>query len=237
MKKILSLAILFFALSQWSCTSTQIVSQKKKNMNSNKLTYLALGDSYTIGEGVEAKDRYPQQAVEKLKEIGFDFSNPKIIATTGWTTDELKKGIQTEGIQGEGYDLVTVLIGVNNQYRGRTIENYQIEFREILIDAINFAKGHKNNVVVFSIPDWGVTPFAIDKKINQQKVSQEIDQYNQAKKIITQEMGVAFIDITEHYRTEGMKSESLVSDQLHPSGLIYQSWAGQLATIVKSMNF
>ncbi|SNS68020.1 Lysophospholipase L1 [Belliella buryatensis] len=237
MKKILLIASLFLVLGQWSCISTQNISKQNQNMDSDKMTYLALGDSYTIGEGVEAKDRYPHQAVEMLEESGIAFSEPKIIATTGWTTDELKKGIQAADVNGKTFDLVTLLIGVNNQYRGRPVDNYRSEFRQLLEDAIAFAKGDKSHVVVLSIPDWGVTPFAVNRGSDQEKVAREIDQYNQAKKEITEEMGVTYIDITEHYRINGMKPESVVSDQLHPSGLIYQYWAEKLVEIVEVMEF
>lgn len=232
MKKILSIACLFFVLGQWSCISTQNISKQNQDMDSNGLTYLALGDSYTIGEGVAAKDRYPHQAVEMLKESGINFSEPKIIATTGWTTDELAKGIQAADIKGKNYDLVTILIGVNNQFRGRPVENYQKEFRQLLEDGITFAKGDKSHVVVLSIPDWGVTPFAVNRGSDQEKVALEIDLYNKAKKAIAEEMGVDYIDITEHYRINGMKPESVVSDNLHPSGLIYQYWAEKLVELV-----
>ena len=237
MKKILLIASLFLVLGQWSCISTQNISKQNQNMDSDKMTYLALGDSYTIGEGVEAKDRYPHQAVEMLRQKNIHFSEPKIIATTGWTTDELKKGIQAADVNGKTYDLVTLLIGVNNQYRGRPVDNYRSEFRQLLEDAIAFAKGDKSHVVVLSIPDWGVTPFAVNRGSDQEKVASEIDQYNQAKKEITEEMGVTYIDITEHYRINGMKPESVVSDQLHPSGLIYQYWAEKLVEIVEVMEF
>lgn len=237
MKNILLIAALFLVFGQWSCISTQNISNQNQNMDSNELTYLALGDSYTIGEGVEAKDRYPHQAVEMLKQKDINFSEPKIIATTGWTTDELANGIQAADIEGKTYDLVTLLIGVNNQFRGRPVENYRSEFRQLLEDAITFAKGDKSHVVVLSIPDWGVTPFAVNRGSDQEKVAREIDQYNQAKKAISKEMGIAYIDITEHYRINGMKPESVVSDQLHPSGLIYQYWAEKLVEIVEGMEF
>lgn len=237
MKKILSIASFFLVLGQWSCISTQNISKKNQNMDSDKLTYLALGDSYTIGEGVEPEDRYPHQAVEMLEASGITFSEPKIIATTGWTTDELEKGIQAADIDGKTYDLVTLLIGINNQYRGRPVDNYRSEFQQLLEDAIAFAKGDKSHVVVLSIPDWGVTPFAVNRGSDQEEVARKIDEYNQAKREIAEEMGIAYIDITEHYRINGMKPESVVSDKLHPSGLIYKFWAEKLAKIIKEMEF
>lgn len=237
MKKIFTAIALLLVLGQWSCITSQNISKQNQKMNSKELTYLALGDSYTIGEGVEAKDRYPHQAVEMLRQKNIFFSEPKIIATTGWTTDELAKGIEIAEIDGKTYDLVTLLIGVNNQYRGRPVENYRKEFRALLEDAITYAEGDKNHVVVLSIPDWGVTPFAINRGSDQEKVTREIDEYNLAKKTICKEMGVAYIDITDHYRIHGMKPESVVSDKLHPSGLIYKFWAAQLVGIVEKMGF
>ena len=237
LKKVYSIACFLLLLGQLSCISTRNISKQNQFMAADKMSYLALGDSYTIGEGVEEKDRYPNQVVALLQESGINFSEPKIIATTGWTTDELKKGIQDSAIDGETYDFVTLLIGVNNQYRGRPVADYRDEFRQLLEDAVTFAKGNKSHVAVLSIPDWGVTPFAVNRGSDQEQVAQEIDQYNQAKREITQEMGVAYIDITEHYRIKGMNPESVVSDQLHPSQLIYQFWAEKLVEIVKVMEF
>lgn len=236
-KKVYSIAGFLLLLGQLSCISTQNFSKRNQNMAAEKMTYLALGDSYTIGEGVEPKDNYPNQVVALLQESGINFSTPKIIATTGWTTDELKKRIQDAAINGKTYDFVTLLIGVNNQYRGRPVDNYRNELRQLLEEAITFAKGNKSHVAVLSIPDWGVTPFAINKGSDQEKVAQEIDQYNQAKREITQEMGLAYIDITEHYRINGMQPESVVSDQLHPSALIYRFWAEKLVHMIREIAF
>ncbi|MFC0262808.1 SGNH/GDSL hydrolase family protein [Fontibacter flavus] len=196
-------------------------------------TYLALGDSYTIGEGVEEAGRYPNQTVNLLQGKGIDMNLSQIIAKTGWTTDELEKGIESAGIEGNTYDLVTLLIGVNNQYRGRDVENYKSEFRLLLQDAINFAKGKADHVVVLSIPDWGVTPFATERNTDQEKVAREINIYNQAKKEIAQEMGTHHIDITERYREIGALPEMVVEDKLHPSALVYQEWASLLAKIIE----
>ncbi|WP_373398109.1 GDSL-type esterase/lipase family protein [Algoriphagus halophilus] len=126
------------------------------------LTYLALGDSYTIGEGVEEKDRYPNQLVDLLNENTENtYSKPKIIAKTGWTVDELEAGIKNEFIEGQMYDLVTLSIGVNNQYRGRSVTEYKKEFEQMLLKAIGFAGNLPNHVWVLSIPDWGVTPLQV----------------------------------------------------------------------------
>lgn len=215
-----------------STCAIKITGYSDKNMKKT-YTYLALGDSYTIGEGVEEAGRYPNQTVNLLQGKGIDMNLSQIIAKTGWTTDELEKGIESAGIEGNTYDLVTLLIGVNNQYRGRDVENYKSEFRKLLQDAINFAKGKADHVVVISIPDWGVTPFATERNTDQEKVAREINIYNQAKKEIAQEMGTHYIDITDRYREIGALPQMVVGDKLHPSALVYQEWASLLANIIE----
>jgi lysophospholipase L1-like esterase len=202
-------------------------------MDTQELTYLALGDSYTIGEGVEESGRYPNQVVELVKKDGIEFKKPTIIAKTGWTTDELHEGIIAAGVENNTYDLVTLLIGVNNQYRGRDIENYKEEFEGLLKKSIKYAKGNPNHVVVISIPDWGVTPFAMERGTDQQKVRNEIDLFNKAKKEISQKLGVHYINITDRYREIGANPEMVVDDNLHPSHLVYQEWAKELARIIE----
>ena len=202
------------------------------------LTYLALGDSYTIGEGVEEKDRYPVQLVRDLNATGkWQFESPQIIAKTGWTVDELDAGINASQTDEQGYDLVTLLIGVNNQYRGRPVADYEKEFEEMLNRAIDFARGNKDRVLVLSIPDWGVTPFALDRGSNQNKVATEIDAYNTAKKAICDKYKITFIDITDDYRAIGSRPEMVVEDQLHPSGLVYARWTEQLLRKIQHIKF
>ncbi len=210
----------------------------KDLMEENTFKYLALGDSYTIGEGVDEKDRYPNQTVDLLKAKELEFEKPTIIAKTGWTTDELMKGINDAGIAGNTYDLVTLLIGVNNQFRGRPIKNYEAEFRTLLQDAIAFADGESNNVVVISIPDWGVTPFAVNRDSDQEKVAREIDEFNEAKKSISEQLGVHYINITDEYREIGALPQMVVSDNLHPSALVYEKWAKKLEQVIlEKMDF
>lgn len=202
------------------------------------LTYLALGDSYTIGEGVELSDRYPVQLVQEWNKTAKNqFASPLIIAKTGWTVDELEAGIQATPTAAEGYDLVTLLIGVNNQYRGRTVESYAQDFEKMLLRAIAFARGNKAQVIVLSIPDWGVTPFAISKGVNPTQVANQIDAYNETKKAICAKNGVKYIDITAEYRIAGALPEGVVADELHPSSLIYKSWMEKLLLEVQKMNF
>lgn len=204
----------------------------------NSLTYLALGDSYTIGEGVDLGDRYPMQLVREWnKNSKTQFATPLIIAKTGWTVDELEAGIQGTATAATGYDLVTLLIGVNNQYRGRSVESYALDFEKMLKRAIAFARGNKARVIVLSIPDWGVTPFANQKGVDPVQVANGIDAYNQTKKEICERQGITFIDITNDYRLNGGSTEGVVEDQLHPSKLIYEQWTGKLLSELKKMNF
>ena len=229
MQYIFSFLILFYITMSASVSSQ---AQQKS------LTYLALGDSYTIGEGVELSDRYPVQLVQEWnKTAKTQFASPLIIAKTGWTVDELEAGIQATPTAAKGYDLVTLLIGVNNQYRGRTVESYALDFEKMLQRAIAFARGNKAQVIVLSIPDWGVTPFAISKGVDPAKVANEIDAYNETKKAICAKNGVKYIDITAEYRIAGALPEGVVADELHPSSLIYKRWMEKLLLEVQKMNF
>ena len=222
--------LLLFCITMSASVSSQ--AQQKS------LTYLALGDSYTIGEGVELSDRYPVQLVQEWNKTAKNqFASPLIIAKTGWTVDELEAGIQATPTAAEGYDLVTLLIGVNNQYRGRTVESYAQNFEKMLLRAIAFARGNKAHVIVLSIPDWGVTPFAISKGVNPTQVANQIDAYNETKKAICAKNGVKYIDITAEYRIAGALPEGVVADELHPSSLIYKSWMEKLLLEVQKMNF
>jgi lysophospholipase L1-like esterase len=214
--------------------STPLPSQAQQK----SLTYLALGDSYTIGEGVELSDRYPVQLVQEWNKMAkTQFASPLIIAKTGWTVDELEAGIQASPPAAEGYDLVTLLIGVNNQYRGRSVESFEVDFKKMLQRAIVFAKGNKSRVIVLSIPDWGVTPFASQKGVDPDQVAKAINTYNRTKKEICEKLGVKFIDITDDYRMDGGLPEGVVEDQLHPSKLIYGQWTVKLLSELKKINF
>jgi lysophospholipase L1-like esterase len=217
---------------------TSFSSLDTTKTNQKPLSYLALGDSYTIGEGVPEKERYPLQLVETLNKSGkYAFSIPQIIAKTGWTVDELDAGINATKTQAQGYDLVTLLIGVNNQYRGRAVKDFENDFEAMLKRAIDFAGGKNDRVIVISIPDWGVTPFAVNRNFDQQKVAREIDAYNVAKKTICANYSVVFIDITEDYRKIGNLPAMVVEDQLHPSGAVYNRWASALQQAIGKMTF
>lgn len=218
----------------FACGSPQSNSSTdEQRMQSRPLTYLALGDSYTIGEGVAEEDRYPNQLIRQLNSsMERTWSEPEIIAKTGWTVDELKEGILDAAPTGEPYNLVTLLIGVNNQYQGRPVDDFQREFEQMLLTAIGFAGNLPNHVLVLSIPDWGVTPFATEKGSDKEKVKTEIDAFNAAKQEICRKYGVVFLDITEEYRQIGSLPDMVVEDQLHPSALVYARWSQKLSEAV-----
>lgn len=194
-------------------------------------SYLALGDSYTIGEQVASQDNFPHQTVDLLRKQHIEVADPMIIATTGWTTDELAHSIMEHNIK-ETFSFVTLLIGVNNQYRGRSVENYRQEYEQLLNKAIAFAKDKPQHVFVLSVPDWGVTPFAEGR--DRAQVAKEIDEYNAAKKDITLAHRCHYIEITESTRQNGKDAAYLAGDGLHPSGKEYGIWAERLAKEVES---
>jgi acyl-CoA thioesterase-1 len=204
-------------------------SEMDFSVKSDSVTYLALGDSYTIGESVDVAERYPvqiQHLVNLEAALSQKMSDPKIIATTGWTTDELQQGISEADLNGITYDFVSLLIGVNNQYRGYPIDQYKKEFEELLESAVSFADTRTSNVLIISIPDYGVTPFGQEK--DPEKIARELDQYNSIAAEIAANHLVDFISITEISR-EALHDPSLVAgDQLHPSGLMYKRWVEEL---------
>jgi lysophospholipase L1-like esterase len=185
--------------------------------------FLALGDSYTIGESVPAEERWPNQLARALRAQGVAVGDPEIIAKTGWTTDELNAAIDTAKPAGP-YSLVTLLIGVNNQYRGRDAEEYRREFAALLQRAIGFGGGDASNVVVVSIPDWGVTPFAEGR--DRAKIATEIDRYNAINREETLRTGAHYVDITPGSR----RSDPILfaADGLHPSPAQYAEWTNAI---------
>lgn len=213
------ISILLFIL--FSCeSSSQNINSQSNNMT-NGLSYLALGDSYTIGESVAENYRWPVQLSKSLTKSGVEVASPQIIARTGWTTDELKAKIISENIT-KTYDLVSLLIGVNNQYRGRSVEQFRTEFVDLLETALKFAGNKTERVFVVSIPDWGVTPFG--GKGQNKTISEEIDLFNKVKKEETEKKGILYIDITPISRQAINDATLIATDALHPSGKMYQQW-------------
>ena len=188
------------------------------------LRWLALGDSYTIGEGVSESERWPLLLARRLGETGYEIADPRIIAATGWTTDELSTTMDMAEPLG-CWDLVSLLIGVNNQYRGRSAADYRGEFHALLKRAIALAGDRPERVLVLSIPDWGVTPFATAQGRDAGQIAAELDAYNAVAAELCASHGVAFVDITGISRERGSEVAMLVDDGLHPSGLMYQRWA------------
>jgi lysophospholipase L1-like esterase len=202
MSRFLTITVLFLAISMnaFSQTGTK---------------FLALGDSYTIGESVSEDERWPNQLADKLK-----IERPKIIATTGWRTDDLKGAINSANLKDE-YDLVSLLIGVNNQYQGKSSTQYEVEFEDLLKKAIQLAKGKRKNVFVVSIPDYGFTPFG---KAKQETISLQLDEFNKINKRITERYKIRYFNITDISR-KGLEDPTLVAaDGLHPSGKMYTQW-------------
>jgi lysophospholipase L1-like esterase len=196
------------------------------------MRYLALGDSYTIGEGVAAEGRWPAQLAARLRERGVAVEGPEIIARTGWTTDELWAAMDEANPRGP-YDLVSLLIGVNNQYRGREAEDYRGEFVRLLERAIGLAGGEARRVVVLSIPDWAVTPFATGRDTNQ--ISAEIDAFNAANAEETQKCGARYVDVTGISRRALTEPELLAGDGLHPSERMYTGWVAEVLKAIADM--
>ena len=183
--------------------------------------FLALGDSYTIGEGVEDSQRWPVQLVKHLRAEGDDIDDVDIVATTGWTTDELHDAINTREFT-PPYALVSLSIGVNNQYRGRELGNYEVELARLLDFAVAMTGNDAGKVVVVSIPDWGVTPFAREQDVDSARISAQIDQFNAIARARSAAYGAHWIDVTTISR--GVARDWLVQDGLHPSAEHYALW-------------
>lgn len=207
-----------------SCSSTENQNNitPEMNINNPNRTFLALGDSYTIGESVDEKDRWSMQLIDILK-TDFNFTKHDIVARTGWTTAELSNAIEARKLTDQ-YDIVSLLIGVNNQYRGQSVDTYRVEFRKLLNTSIKFAKNDPKKVIVLSIPDWGKSPFAEGQ--DTQKIASEIDAFNNVAKAECKNANIVFIDITEITR-KNTDTSMFASDGLHYSGKMHRLWANE----------
>lgn len=226
--------LLLFGLLALSCKPEMIPPAPipAPGHSSAQQCYLALGDSYTIGESVTESERWSVQLAAMLRQEGINVAAPRIIARTGWTTAELLQTIETEDIKAS-YDMVSLLIGVNNQYRGQPLDLYRTEFRALLQLAIRFAKDDPGKVLVLSIPDWGVTPFAQDRDRAQN--AQEIDQFNAVAQEEAQKAGVSYVDITPESRTAAKDQSLVAADKLHFSGSMYRKWAELALPVAQSI--
>jgi len=184
------------------------------------ISYLALGDSYTIGESVPTNHNFPYQLADSLGDNNKGYESPVIIARTGWRTDQLMEAIESAHLQKE-YDLVTLLIGVNNEFQGRSIEEYERDFMLLCKKSIELAGNKKERVYILSIPDYGYTPYGSS---NRDHISQRIDLFNAVNKRISDSLELHYIDITGISR-KGLAEPGLVADDgLHPSAKMYGLW-------------
>ena len=195
------------------------------------LSYLALGDSYTIGQGVSPAERYPNQLADTLGQLGIPMHKPQIIAQTGWTTANLITAINNAQIN-TTFDFVSLLIGVNNQYQHKPIAEYQQQFEQLLQKAIVFANNDTSKVVVLSIPDYGYTPFG---QANQATISAQIAEFNAINKAIANAYGVQYFDITPISQQALLQPNLVATDELHPSGEMYKQWVALMIDDVKEL--
>jgi lysophospholipase L1-like esterase len=216
-----------------TCTKQYSIKPKDNPnlMQPKQITYLALGDSYTIGEAVPLAQNFPNQLAGILNSDSILVNAPQIIAKTEWTSGELLDAIQVSVLRNK-YDLVTLLIGVNNQYRNYDIETFRTEFKKLLNLAINFAGANPKKVYVLSIPDWGVTPFAKNNNRDAAQIAKEIDAYNNLCKEEAEKLNVKFIDITQISRLAKTDLSLIAQDGLHPSGIMYSLWVKELSKYI-----
>jgi len=213
--------------------TTTIAATTQVQDSTSIKTYLALGDSYTFGQSVEIADRFPEQTIQLLKNQNILFSEPEIIAQTGWTTQNLLDKIAVSPPLKSSYDIVTLLIGVNNQYQHRTQQEYADQFLILLNLSIKYAGNNASKVIVLSIPDYSVTPFANNS--NKAEIAEQIDSFNSINKSISTQAGVHYLDVTEFTRLAAINPALIAADGLHPSALAYQVWANSLVPIIKKV--
>jgi lysophospholipase L1-like esterase len=223
-ERFLALAAACVMIAAAACsTSPDIADMPSDDPTPQTLSFLALGDSYTIGEGVGVDGRWPLQLANGLRGQGIPLADPRIIATTGWTTDELDAALDAAEPL-ETFDFVSLQIGVNNQYRGRDVDNYRAEFAALLDRAIGYAGGRADRVLVLSIPDWGATRFGAASGRDLAVVSSELDAYNSAARAVCTAKAVAFVDVSRVSRLLGPEPAMLADDGLHPSAAMYREW-------------
>ncbi len=195
-------------------------------------SYLALGDSYTIGEQVDLKQSWPHQLSDYLNQQGFNLKSPKIIAVTGWRTDELLNAIESENIKANSYDMISLLIGVNNQYQNKPIAQYESEFEILLQKAIEFSKHDAQSVFVVGIPDYSESPYAKNKELT--GISEKLTKYNAIAEKICKQYDVPFYGIQDMSKPLHKSDKMLAEDDLHPSALQYEKWIETFQDEVKS---
>ena len=217
------------SLPIYSTESNIIENQELNSIISNEspLSLLALGDSYTIGEGVNEEERWPNQFVQVAYENGINFLTPRIVAMTGWKTYDLINGIESSNFE-KKYDYISLLIGVNNQFNSRSINEFEDDLDKLLTK-INNLKKKDGSVLIISIPDWGSSPFGENMDRNQ--ISTEINSFNNSLKSFANINGLKYVDVTEISRRAINEPNLITSDNLHPSGLMYLEWAKKIFNV------
>ena len=209
-------------------SSTEIIDDNNnKNFispNNESYSFLALGDSYTVGEGVSYEESWPSQFVDYALDRGIDFKNPELIAQTGWKTYDLLDAIKSSNLSVK-YDFISLLIGVNNQFNSRPLSEFEDDLNEILKE-INYLKKGNSKVIVISIPDWGYSPYG--SSYDRERISDEIDQFNNILKKISEQNNLNFVDVTQISRLAIKEPNLIAEDKLHPSGLMYLEWVEKI---------
>ena len=223
-KKYLLFLLIWFPLTITSQEKIEASKNVWADLN-HPINFLALGDSYTIGQAVRISERWPVLFTKSLNEKGYPINPSEIIAKTGWTTDELISALKKIEVKND-FDLVTLLIGVNNQFRGRDSEEFRVQFIELLDMSIEYAQGKPANVIAISIPDWSVVPFAKDR--NKRKISREISKFNTIIKEEALKRKVSFVDVTELSRKAKTDFTYIAGDDLHFSGSMHQLWVDEI---------
>lgn len=226
MKKIYLLLML---LVLWGCKSNE--PENITVLEEDPIRYLALGDSYTIGESVEIQLRWPMQLTERLKAEGFQIEEPRIIAKTGWTTGNLLEAMDLQ-LNNEKFDLISVSIGVNNQYQSKSIEEYEKDLHTIFTRAIKHSVKGAAGIFALSIPDYGATPFGAE---NSKEIGEELDEFNRVFRKVASEYNIPFYDITPISRRATEDASLIAKDDLHPSGKMYKMWVDFIFEDVKNL--
>ena len=219
-----SLLAAVLAASVPSAANPAAASESSRDVPVRPATFLALGDSYTVGQGVTPEERWPERMAALLAARGVAVAPPRVIARTGWTTADLERALAPERPAGP-FDLVSLMIGVNDQFQGRTLDSYARGFGALLAQAVTLAGGEPRRVLVLSIPDYGVTPFARRVGLDAREVAAEVDRFNAAAGVATQRAGAHWIDVTPASRRAAADVELLARDGLHPSGKLHAQWA------------
>jgi len=217
------------AISIGLCLALCFTARAQSDVKATQLSYLAMGDSYTSGSFVSQQESFPFQLVSLLNAKGLSVADPSIIAKAGWTTTQLIQAVKSAEAASLKFDIVTLLIGVNNQYRRYDIDIYRTEFRKLLKTAITLAGGQKSHVFVISIPDWGVTPFGVQTGRGTDLIAREIAEYNEINKKETVKNEISYTDVTPGSQVVATDLSLTASDGLHPSGKMYKEWVELLA--------